>query len=150
METGCGVQGKAGCDVEEVNTISLVRSVLTKFVAAICPLFIVSATAQITRAPLVIKDPNDFHRYALYCPKPEYPINLRDRRIGGSGNFLLHLRPDGTVQSVATLKSIGHVELDEVTKSAFIKWRFRPGPAEVTEPITFKVPRGTASWPFAR
>jgi len=105
-------------------------------------LFIATATAQITRASVVIKDPKDFHRYALYCPKPEYPINLRERRVGGSGTFLLHLRRDGTVESVETLTSTRHAELDNIAKSAFIKWRFRSGAAEAKVPITSKPPNG--------
>jgi|SRR6266481_3111591 len=109
-----------------------------------------SAMAQATLAPLIIDNDKNFHRYALYCPKPDYPINLRGRRIGGSGRFLLRLRRDGTVKSVDTLTSTGHPELDDVAKNAFIMWRFRPGPSEVRVPIQFKVPRGTPGWPFAR
>jgi TonB family protein len=118
-------------------------------VVLVCFAFVASGRAQTTRAPFVIDNDKDFHRYALYCPKPEYPMNLRGR-IGGSGKFLLHLRRDGTVESVDTLTSTGHPELDDVAKNAFIKWRFRPGPSEVRVPIQFKVPRGTPGWPFAR
>jgi len=134
-----------------MKSILFVRGVVTKALSAICLLFIATATAQTTREPVVIKDPKDFHRYPLYCPKPEYPINLRERRIGGSGTFLLHLRRDGTVESVEPLISTGHAELDNIAKNAFIKWRFRSGPAEAKVPITFKPPNGgRAEWPFAR
>ena len=87
-----------------------------KACAAICLIFTTSATAQTTRAPFVINNNKDSHRYALYCPKPEYPINLGERRIAGSGTFLLHLRRDGTVESVETLSSTGYHELDAVAK----------------------------------
>jgi TonB family protein len=151
METGQRIQTETRRDAEEVKTISSVQPVLTRAIAAICLLFIATATAQTNRAPVVIKEPKDFHRYALYCPKPEYPINLRERRIGGSGTFMLHLRQDGTVESVETLISTGHAELDDIAKSAFIKWRFRSGPTEAKVPITFKRPNGgRAEWPFAR
>jgi TonB family protein len=106
------------------------------------------AKAQTTRAPIVIDNDKDFHRYALYVPKPDYPPNLRGR-VRGSGKFSLHLRPDGTVQSVQTLSSTGNFELDETAKSAFVKWRFKAGPTEVRVPIQFKSPH-TAGWPFAR
>ena len=125
-----------------MKSIRFVRAVVQKALSAICLLFIATATAQITRASVVIKDPKDFHRYALYCPKPEYPINLRERRVGGSGTFLLHLRRDGTVESVETLTSTRHAELDNIAKSAFIKWRFRSGGAEAKVPITSKPPNG--------
>src|SRR4029077_11885158 len=101
-------------------------------------------------APFRIDNNKDFHRYALYCPKPEYPINLRERRIGGPGVFLLHIRANGTVQSVETVDTTGHAELDELAKNAFITWRFRPGPTEAKVPIQFRVPRGPTGWPFAR
>jgi TonB family protein len=149
METRQRIQTEARYNDEEVMDTAFVRMTATKVVAAIVLLFIISATAQTTRAPFVIDNDKDFHRYALYCPRPDYPMNLRGR-IGGSGKFLLHIRPDGTVQSVQTLSSTGHAELDDVAKSAFLKWRFRPGPTEAKVPIQFKVPRGTPGWPFAR
>jgi TonB family protein len=133
-----------------VRAIAFVRSFQTEVIAAICLLFGAAATAQTARAPFRIDNNKDFHRYALYCPKPEYPINLRERRIGGSGVFLLHIRANGTVQSVETVDTTGHAELDELAKNAFITWRFRPGPTEAKVPIQFRVPRGATGWPFAR
>ena len=118
-------------------------------VVVVCFAFVASGYAQTTRAPFVIDNDKDFHRYALYCPKPEYPTNLRGR-VGGSGKFLLQIRPDGTVQSVETLSGTGNAELDDVARNAFIKWRFRSGPIAVKVPIQFKAPRGTPGWPFAR
>jgi hypothetical protein len=96
METRQRIQTEARRDDEEVMTMSRSRLVLTGVLAASCLPFLTSALAQGTPAPLIIDNPKDFHRYALYCPKPEYPINLRDRRLAGSGKFLLHIRPDGT------------------------------------------------------
>jgi hypothetical protein len=98
MEIQQRIQTQTRRDAEEVNSVRL-----TKALAVICLLFTASATAQTKRAPLVIKDAQDFHHYALYCPKPDYPINLRERRIGGSGTFMLHFRQDGTVEYVETL-----------------------------------------------
>jgi TonB family protein len=149
METGERIQTETRRDAEEVNTFVWISPM--KAFAAICLIFATSATAQTTRAPFVINNDKDFHRYALYCPKPEYPINLRERRIAGSGTFLLHLRQDGTVEYLETLISTGHAELDDIAKSAFITWRFRPGPTKAKVPITFKPPNGgRAEWPFAR
>src|SRR5207302_10387636 len=119
---------KARCDAQEVKSIRFVRAVVQKALSAICLPFIASTIAQTTRAPFRIDNNNDFHRYALYCPKLEYPINLRERRIGGSGVFLLHIRANGTVQSVERVDTTGHAQLDELAKNAFITWRFRPRP----------------------
>ena len=118
---------------------------------AICLAWIVSGSAQTPTPAIVVRDAKDLPAYAINFPKPEYPYALRSRRIGGKGVFLLHIRRDGTVESVDTLISTSHVELDNAAKSAFIKWRFRPGPTKAKVPITFKPPNGgRAEWPFAR
>jgi TonB family protein len=76
--------------------------------------------------------------YATYTAKPEYPYELRARHIEGAGVFQLHIRADGTVSSVDTLRSTGNAVLDQRARSAYLKWRFRPGPpAKVKIPITF-------------
>jgi TonB family protein len=112
---------------------------------------IASAIAQTPTPVVVVRNAKDLPPYAISFPKPQYPYDLRSRRIGGKGVFLLHIRRDGTVESVETLISAGHIELDDVTENAFIKWRFRPGPTKAKVPITFTPPRGSrAEWPFAR
>jgi TonB family protein len=127
----------------------MARPILTAVIAVISLLSATIAVAQIAHTSFVIDNPKDFHRYALYCPKPEYPINLGERRIQGSGKFLLHIRSDGTVQSVETLTSTGNAELDEVAKNTFITWRFRPGPTAATIPIRFRS-RAAGYWPLWR
>ena len=152
METHERIQTETRRNAEEVMMTTFHLSKLTHRAACIIATHLTLlglANAQ-TAGPKVIADDKTFHAYALYCPKPEYPINLRSERIGGSGVFLLHIAPNGTVQSAETLKSTGHAELDDVAKSACLKWRFRPGPTEAKAPIQFKVPRGTPGWPFAR
>ena len=120
-------------------------------VAAACFAFIASGHAQTPTPAIVVRAAKDLSAYAISFPKPEYSYELRSRRVGGTGVFLLHIRPDGTVQSVETFKSTGHVELDNSATSAFRKWRFRPGPTKAKIPITFTPPHvGRAIWPFAR
>jgi len=76
--------------------------------------------------------------YATYTVKPEYPYELRARHIEGDGIFQLHIRADGTVSSVDTLRSTGNAGLDQCAKSAYLKWRFRVNrPTKVKIPITF-------------
>jgi TonB family protein len=151
METYERIQGQTRCDDEVMITTSHLRKLMNR-VACIMATHLTLlglANAQ-TASPKIIADDKTFHAYALYCPRPEYPINLSRQRIAGSGVFLLHIAPNGTVQSAETLQSTGHVELDDVAKSACLKWRFRPGPTEAKVPIQFKVLRGTPGWPFAR
>ena len=61
---------------------------------------------------------------AVYAPPPEYPAAAKARHFTGSGAFALHVRPDGTVERVETLKSIGHASLDQAAITAFQRWRF--------------------------
>src|SRR5438445_8564058 len=73
--------------------------------------------------------------YATYAAKPCYPVGARLQHHGGSGIFVVHIRADGTVRAVDTVKSTGYVELDACAIDAFRKWRFRPG-----RPTQAKIP----------
>ena len=78
--------------------------------------------------------------YATYAPKPYYPLGARLQHHEGAGVFLIHIRADGTVRAVDTVRSTGYLELDACAIDAFRKWRFRPGrPTQVKMPITFSV-----------
>ena len=109
-------------------------------VAAAYFAFIASSGAQTPTPAIIVSDAKHLPAYAISFPKPEYPYELRSRRVGGTGAFLLHIRPDGVVQSVEIFKSTGHIELDNSATSAFLKWRFRPGPTKAKIPITFTPP----------
>ena len=71
-------------------------------------------------------------------PFPEYPYELRKRRITGSGVFRMYVGRDGRVTSAKTLLSTGQPGLDAAALSAFKRWRATPGPRrEVDVPATF-------------
>lgn len=75
---------------------------------------------------------------AVYAPRPQLTDVALKKRLAGSGLFLSHVRPDGSVSRVDVLRSTGHPELDTVVVSAFKKWRFTPGTVkEVRTPVTF-------------
>jgi TonB family protein len=100
------------------------------------------STAQKPGEGIVVTDgKGNVIAHAISFQKPDYPRSARAARIEGKGNFLLRLRRDGTVSSVETVTTTGHVELDTAAKNAFIKWRFKPGPTEVPMPIEFSLPR---------
>ena len=110
-----------------------------------------AAIAQKPPASIVIRDAKDLRAYVISFVKPEYPFELRRRRIGGKGLFLLHMLPDGTVHSVEIVMTTGQQELDDASKRAFLQWHFRPAIIEAKVPVTFRPPRGgEAIWPFAR
>jgi TonB family protein len=74
---------------------------------------------------------------------PVYSAAARARHLEGSGLFLLHLRSDGTVESVEVLKSTGQPELDQACVAAYRQWHFRQNIAatvhKVKIPMTFKM-----------
>ena len=70
--------------------------------------------------------------------KPSYPVELRRRRITGSGMFRLYIDEQGRVTKIGILKSTGNKELDASAMRAMIHWRARPGSKrEVDQPCTF-------------
>ena len=62
--------------------------------------------------------------HVIYAPPPEYPAEARARHLTGSGVFAVQIRPDGSVERVDTVKSLGHTSLDDAAITAFRKWRF--------------------------
>ncbi len=76
---------------------------------------------------------------ALSAPRPDYPYEARRRRETGSGVAALTIDPtNGTVLNAEMEQSIGSAILDESTRSALRRWRFKPGTApRVRVPITF-------------
>ena len=64
--------------------------------------------------------------YAVFAPRPKYPDEAKARHFTGSGIFALHIRPDGSVDRVDKIQSIGHPILDDAATTAFRQWRFHP------------------------
>ncbi len=89
------------------------------------------------------KAAKDNAAYVIHMEHPTYPFELRQFHIDGTGLFLLHVRPDGSVQSVETVQSTGNSNLDESAKAAFLRWRFRPGRSmNVKMAATFSLKHG--------
>jgi len=68
-------------------------------------------------------------QHAVYAPPPQYPAEAKARHLTGSGVFALHIRPNGGVEQVETVKSIGYPLLDQAAIAAFREWRFHPSEA---------------------
>jgi TonB family protein len=83
---------------------------------------------------------------AIFAPKPEYPLEARARRWGGSGVIMLDVDVEtGKVIAAHISKSTGHQILDESALTAFQRWRFQPGRAapHVKIPINYTVTGAT-------
>ncbi|MBV9007685.1 MAG: energy transducer TonB [Verrucomicrobia bacterium] len=83
-------------------------------------------------------EPPAHHDIPISVPRPEYPVEARQRHLTGAGVFALHVAPSGTVTSVYVVKSTGQNVLDRAASAAFRSWRFSPGKSRVvTESITY-------------
>ena len=83
-------------------------------------------------------DARQAKHYALYAPRPGYPLAARTHHWTGAGIFACNIRPDGTVASVDVLRSTGHEMLDQAAITAFRQWRFHPGDMKrIKIPINF-------------
>lgn len=78
--------------------------------------------------------------YAIYAPRPNYPLHARQYHWTGEGLFGCNIRSDGTVASVDVLQSTGHEMLDQAAIKALRQWRFRPGDMNAIKiPINFSM-----------
>jgi len=60
-------------------------------------------------------------------PRPDYPIEARERHWTGVGIYILHIDPkSGKVTSVTVQQSAGHSVLDAASIAAYSHWRFKP------------------------
>jgi TonB family protein len=66
--------------------------------------------------------------FAVSAPRPEYPYEVRSRKITGSGVVLMIIDvPSGSVTEASMVQSTGSPILDNAAISAFRRWRFKPG-----------------------
>lgn len=82
---------------------------------------------------------NSVKATVLYAPRPTYPYEARRQRITGSGVALLSVDSKlGSVTDVLIAQSCGNAVLDDSTRQALRRWRFKPGTvARVQVPITY-------------
>ena len=67
-----------------------------------------------------------------------YPPEAARLKQGGSGVFIMFLRPDGTVKTVNIYKSTGSSIIDSETKRTLLTYRFKPGTIRTQVfPVTF-------------
>ena len=76
----------------------------------------------------------------MYAPKPDYPPQVREQQITGSGVCVVDVDPgSGNVTEASMAESTGNKMLDESAVRTFRKWRFKPGTvSRVRIPVEFK------------
>jgi TonB family protein len=74
-----------------------------------------------------------------YAPRPVYPYEARRQRVTGTGVALLSIdQTSGAVIDVLMTQSCGNTFLDNSTRDALRRWRFKPGSVTgVQVPITY-------------
>jgi TonB family protein len=81
-------------------------------------------------------------RYATASPSAGYPEEAQKKKLAGSGIYELQVNKSGTPTAVAIVKSSGSAVLDQAARSAFLKWRFKPGVfRSVRVPVSWAVNR---------
>jgi TonB family protein len=81
-------------------------------------------------------------RYAVASPGAGYPEEAQKAKITGSGLYELQINKAGATTAVAIVKSSGSAVLDQAARSAFLKWRFKPGVfSRVRVPVSWSVNR---------
>ena len=78
--------------------------------------------------------------WAIFDKKmiPVYPYEARRARITGSGLFRMYINPDGSVRTVAVMKSTGSKILDLAAAGGLYHCHAKPGRRrEVDMPVTF-------------
>ena len=78
---------------------------------------------------------------AIYAPLPDYPREVRSRRITGSGVCVLSVDPGtGNVTEASMAQSTGDQTLDKATVSAFRRWVFKRGKVSTVRiPVDFSL-----------
>lgn len=81
-------------------------------------------------------------RYAATSPSAGYPEEARKKKLTGDGLYELQINKNGATTAVTIVKSSGSAVLDQAAKSAFLKWRFKPGIfSRVRVPVSWSVNR---------
>jgi TonB family protein len=81
-------------------------------------------------------------RYATASPGAGYPEAAQKAHLSGSGLYELQINKAGVTTAVSILKSSGKPVLDQAARSAFLKWRFKPGVfSRVRVPVSWAVNR---------
>ena len=81
-------------------------------------------------------------RYATASPGAGYPEAAQKAKVSGAGLYELQINKAGTTTGVTIVKSSKSAVLDQAARSAFLKWRFKPGVfTRVRVPVSWSVNR---------
>ena len=79
-------------------------------------------------------------RYAIRSPAAGYPEEAQRRKLTGNGVYELRIARNGETTQVTVIRTAGNEVLDQAAKSAFMKWRLKPGVfTRITIPVSWSV-----------
>ena len=82
-----------------------------------------------------------------YAPRPEYPLLAQKQHLEGTGLMEIHVKSNGSVESVRVLKTTGYGILDQAAIRGFGRWRFRPHSIRVVRmPVQYRMTLGSVRW----
>ena len=112
----------------------LLRPTFVSALMAIAIIFTVSANA----VEIKVVTPKEL--WALFDRKalPIYPYEARRGRIEGAGIFRMYINLDGSVRTVAVMKSTGNPILDLAAAGGLYRWHAKSGRRrEIDMPVRF-------------
>ena len=85
--------------------------------------------------------------YAVYTPRPEYPLFAREHGQAGSGVAVIQIDPStGKVTDAVMAQSTGTRALDDAALDAFRQWKFKPGTiVKAKIPVAFILGSGAST-----
>jgi len=96
------------------------------------------ATSLAQASPVKRISDKEAQKLAIRSPRPDYPLEARQKKMTGCGVVLVSVGSDGIVTSSTMATSTGTPILDRAATSGFKRWRFRGGQAFVfRSPICF-------------
>jgi TonB family protein len=80
----------------------------------------------------------DAAKLLLSAPRPEYPLEARQKKLTGRAIVLVKVSSAGLITSASLRQSTGSAILDRAAIASLKRWRFRPGRAFYFEqPVTY-------------
>jgi TonB family protein len=81
-------------------------------------------------------------QYAVASPGAAYPEEAQKAKTAGSGLYELRINKVGATTEVVIVRSSGSAVLDKAARTAFKRWRFKPGVfTSIRIPVSWSVNR---------
>lgn len=105
------------------------------------PIYAQNSKPAVTKTTQKTPTAADARAKLVFSQDPAPPARAREQHLQGAGVWLLHFKPDGTVEKVETKQSTGAPILDDAAISCYKRWKCQPGALQtLSVPFTFVPP----------